>query len=112
MPGDFLEDDIAGMIDTEEFGTEVTYIPYSGFELTVDVIYNKEQIGINPYTGETESIPPMIFADVNDLPNLRHKSQFIISETVEDETKDVFYDVNKYVDNEGVYEISLLKEVS
>jgi len=99
MPGDFLDDDIDTMINTSEFAYSAVYTPDGGSPTAIDVIYDPNEVQIDPYTGAQAVIPPSITAKTTDVTGIRHKDVFVVDS--------VTYEVTKHVDNKGVTFITL-----
>jgi hypothetical protein len=61
MPGDFLADDIATMVITEEFGFEVVWTPQGGAaQPAFNAIFNEGVTQIDPVTGQVDNENPYL----------------------------------------------------
>lgn len=81
MPGSFLADDIATMMDSEEFGFSATWTPLdTGVTSSAfAVIFNDGVIDIDPVTGETINTNPEIQVEKSLVSGIKKKDTITVA---------------------------------
>lgn len=73
MPGDFVKDDLATFLDSDELGDVATY---EGNTFDVQFFNEYEVAGL--FGIEVESASPQIIAKDSDIPNIAHGSRIVV----------------------------------
>ncbi len=93
--------DLDTFLNMGEFAMSAQYTAAGEDAVVIEVIYDPEEIVIDPFTEEQTAIPPRVITATSDVPNIRHKDVIVVDS--------VTYGVLKAFDNKGVTEITLKK---
>ena len=103
IPGDFEGDLPEEFLSTDDFAEAVTYTPFGGGPVTINVMYDAESVVRDPESGNLTTSDPIVFCATKDVPVAGNKDQFIIS-------GNTFYVRRVAPDGSGVTAIQLSKD--
>lgn len=98
---DEIRNEAADFLD--DFGEDAVYTSNRDGTKIIIVIFEKEKVLTDPYTGTVNNIPATILAYTKDVKNARHKDKIEIQDTI--------YEIEQPPDNDdaGLSTITLTK---
>ena len=80
MPGDFVNNDIDTMLNTDELATAAVWTDaLTSTETDINGMYDAAYIDIDPVTGETVNIDPQIIVKLNDVTEIKQGDTITIN---------------------------------